>query len=49
MSLKFNQKVHRYWMDGKPVSGATTLIGNGIPKPAQAFDFHGVFVYPFGD
>ena len=34
MTLKFNQKVHRYWMDGKPVPGATTLIGNGIPKPA---------------
>lgn len=34
MTLKFNEKVHRYWLDGKPVSGATTLIGGGIPKPA---------------
>ncbi|QNV40628.1 hypothetical protein IDM48_04290 [Rothia amarae] len=34
MSLKFSEKAHRYWMDGKPVRGATTLIGNGIPKPA---------------
>lgn len=34
MSLKFNEKVHRYWLDGKPVTGATTLIGGGIPKPA---------------
>lgn len=34
MSLKFNEKSHRYWLDGKPVKGATTLIGAGIPKPA---------------
>lgn len=34
MTLKFNEKVHRYWLDGEPVSGATTLMGNGIPKPA---------------
>lgn len=26
MSLKFNPASHRYWLDGKPVKGATTLM-----------------------
>lgn len=34
MTLKFSEKAHRYWLDGKPVPGVTTLIGNGWPKPA---------------
>lgn len=34
MSLKFNERVHRYWLDGKAVPGVTTLIGKGLPKPA---------------
>ncbi|MDA8439395.1 MAG: hypothetical protein M0Z51_11135 [Propionibacterium sp.] len=34
MSLKFNERVHKYWLDGKPVPGVTTLIGKGLPKPA---------------
>lgn len=34
MSLKFNEKVHRYWLDGKPIPGVTTLLGKGLPKPA---------------
>lgn len=34
MSLKFNERVHKYWLDGKPVPGVTTLLGKGLPKPA---------------
>lgn len=34
MSLKFSEKAHRYWCDGKPIPGVTTLIGKGVPKPA---------------
>jgi hypothetical protein len=34
MTLKFSEKAHRYWLDGKPVPGVTTLIGKGLPKPA---------------
>lgn len=34
MSLKFNAAAHRYRLDGKPVPSVTTLIGDGIPKPA---------------
>lgn len=34
MSLTFNAATHRYRLDGKPVTGVTTLIGGGIPKPA---------------
>lgn len=37
MSLKFNDRVHRYWLDGKPVPGVTTLIGKGLPKPALPY------------
>lgn len=34
MSLKFSERAHRYWLDGKPVPGVTTLLGKGLPKPA---------------
>lgn len=34
MSLVFNEASHRYTLDGKPVSGATTILGGGVPKPA---------------
>lgn len=34
MSLTFNAATHRYRLDGKPVTGVTTLISGGIPKPA---------------
>lgn len=34
MSLKFNDRAHKYWLDGKPVPGVTTLLGKGLPKPA---------------
>lgn len=32
--LKFSPKGHRYWLDGKPIPGVTTLLGKGLPKPA---------------
>ena len=31
--LKFSEKAHRYWLDGKPCTGVTTLL-KGVPKPA---------------
>lgn len=34
MTLKFNDRVHKYWLDGRPVPGVTTLLGKGLPKPA---------------
>jgi len=34
MSLKFSEKAHRYFLDGRPVPGVTMLIGKGLPKPA---------------
>jgi len=34
MTLKFNEAAHRYWLDGKPIPGVTTLLGKGLPKPA---------------
>jgi len=37
MSLKFNERVHRYWLDGRPVPGVTTLLGKGLPKPALPY------------
>jgi len=37
MSLKFSAKAHRYWLDGKPVPGVTTILGKGIPKPALPY------------
>lgn len=32
--LTFTHNGHRYKLDGIPVTGVTTLIGGGIPKPA---------------
>ena len=37
MSLKFNSASHRYWLDGKPIPGVTTIIGKAIPKPALPY------------
>lgn len=37
MTLKFNAKSHRYWLDGKPIPGVTTLLGKGLPKPALPY------------
>lgn len=34
MTLKFSEKAHRYWLDGKVIPGVTTLLGKGLPKPA---------------
>ena len=34
MTLKFAEASHRYWLDGKPIPGVTTLLGKGLPKPA---------------
>ena len=34
MTLKFSPKAHRYWLDGKPIPGVTSLISKGMPKPA---------------
>ena len=36
MSLTFNAKAHRYTLDGKKVTGVTTILSQGIPKPALA-------------
>ncbi|MBC7644232.1 MAG: hypothetical protein H7123_03830 [Thermoleophilia bacterium] len=33
MTLKFNAKSHRYYLDGKPIKGVTTLLGS-LNKPA---------------
>lgn len=37
MSLTFNEASHRYKLDGRPVTGATTILSGGIPKPAIAY------------
>jgi hypothetical protein len=37
VSLKFSPKAHRYWLDGKPIPGVTTLLGKGLPKPALPY------------
>ena len=37
MSLKYSDKAHRYWLDGKPVPGVTTILGKGVPKPALPY------------
>ncbi|MFW0183802.1 hypothetical protein ACN082_09930 [Rothia sp. CCM 9417] len=34
MSLTFNAGSHRYRLDGRSVTGVTTLLGGGVPKPA---------------
>lgn len=37
MTLKFNEKTHRYWLNGKPVTGVTTLLKKGLPKDALMY------------
>jgi hypothetical protein len=37
VTLKFNAKTHRYWLDSKPIPGVTTLLGKGLPKPALPY------------
>lgn len=32
--LTFKESSHRYKLDGNPVTGVTTIIGGGVPKPA---------------
>ena len=33
MGLEFKESTHRYKLDGKHASGATTILSGGIPKP----------------
>ena len=35
--LTFTHNGHRYKLDGLPVTGVTTLIGGGVPKPALVY------------
>lgn len=37
MTLKFSAKAHRYWLDGQPCPGVTTLLSKGLPKPALPY------------
>lgn len=37
MSLTFNEKGHRYTLDGRPVQGVTSLIKGGLPSPALMY------------
>lgn len=37
MSIRFSEKAHRYWLDGRPVPGVTTLIKGGLPAPALTY------------
>lgn len=37
MTLKFTQSTHRYYLDGKPVPGVTSLIKGGLPAPALIY------------
>lgn len=37
MTLKFNESNHSYWLDGTRIQGVTTILGNGIPKPALPY------------
>lgn len=37
MTLKFVEKTHSYFLDGKRIKGVTTLLGAGIPKPALSY------------
>ena len=37
MSIRFSEKAHRYWLDGKPIPGVTTLIKGGVPAPALTY------------
>lgn len=37
MTLKFTESTHRYYLDGKPIQGVTTLLKGGIPAPALTY------------
>ena len=37
MSLTFDEACHRYSLDGRPVTGVTTIIGKGLPKPGLPY------------
>lgn len=37
MTLKFSPGNHRYWLDGKPIPGVTSLIKGGVPAPALMY------------
>lgn len=37
MTLKFSPNNHRYWLDGSPIPGVTTLLSKGLPKPALTY------------
>lgn len=36
-TLTFDEKRHRYTLDGRPVPGVTTIIGKALPKPALPY------------
>lgn len=42
MGLTFTAGNHRYKLDGKPVTGVTTILGGGVPKPALVWWAGGV-------
>lgn len=35
--LRYSEKGHRYWLDGRPTPGVTTLLGKGLPKPQLTY------------
>lgn len=37
MTLRFVEKTHAYFLDGKRIPGVTTLLNKGIPKPALVY------------
>jgi hypothetical protein len=37
VTLKFAPSSHRYWCDGKPIPGVTSLIKGGLPAPALVY------------
>jgi hypothetical protein len=34
MTLRFVEKTHAYFLDGKRITGVTTILSKGLPKPA---------------
>lgn len=37
MTLKYVDSNHSYWLDGKRISGVTSILSQGIPKPAMPY------------
>jgi hypothetical protein len=35
--LRYSEKGHRYWLDGRPTPGVTTILGKGLPKPGLMY------------